>query len=211
MKPYCIVLLALVATACRTDRDRADENIPKSMSAEAGDGGYRSQPDYEARRNIERKDRTAASMGEPTTKALSADDRKFVTQAAQGGMFEVRSSRLALEKNTSAPTRDFAQMMLDDHGKANRDLERLVSKKGGTLADELDAEHQARIDELSRLEGREFERKYHDAQVKAHDQAIRLFERCSRECDDQDLRAFANRLLPKLRDHRKHLDDHPMN
>jgi putative membrane protein len=143
-------------------------------------------------------------------KALSAEDKKFVENATQGGLFEVRSSRLALEKSVSGPTREFAQMMIDDHGKANRDLDAIVKKKGGRTTDLLDEKHQQMIDKLMTMEGREFEREYHDAQVKGHDEAIRLFERAAKECDDSDLRYFANRLLPTLREHRKHLDEHPM-
>ena len=60
------------------------------------------------------------------------------------------------------------------------------------------------------MNGREFESAYRDAQVKGHDEAIRLFERASKEADDADLKYLANRLLPVLREHRKHLDEHPM-
>jgi len=149
-------------------------------------------------------------MKEPSSRALTDNDRRFVTEASQGGMFEVKSSQLAIDKGASGPTREFAQMMIDDHGKANRDLESLVRKKGGTVSSTLDADHQEKLDTLASLNGKEFERKYHDEQVKGHDDTIALFERYSKNADDPDIKAFANRLLPTLRTHRKHLDEHPM-
>lgn len=217
MKHTCILLLALAVTACHTDRDRNDDQWPaKSTTASTTPSSMNSQNNYGqnnqyAAQNSGQYGRTTdAAASEPKTKALSTDDRQFVTKATQGGLFEVQSSKVALEKNVSGPTHDFAQMMVDDHGKANRDLDSLVHKKGGTTSDTLDREHQAKLDELSALNGKEFERKFHDEQVKAHDEAIRLFEKESKEADDPDMRAFANRLLPTLRAHRKHLDEHPM-
>jgi len=102
-------------------------------------------------------------------------------------------------------------MMIDDHGKAQpRPREPRATRRGASSSNTLDAEHQKMLDDLSALSGKEFERKYHDDQVKGHDAAISLFERYSKSADDADIKAFANRLLPTLRAHRKHLDEHPM-
>ncbi len=208
MTRICILALALTLAACRSSNDRDDDNWPAGQPTSASaktDGAAKTAPaaDSNARGT------TPAAMSDGM-KALSAEDRKFVDHATQGGLFEVRTSRLALDKAVSGPTRDFAQMMIDDHGKANRDLDAIVKKKGGRTTDVLDAEHQAKLDKLTTMEGREFEAAYRDAQVKGHDEAIRLFERASKECDDPDLKYFATRLLPTLREHRKHLDEHRM-
>ena len=219
MKRTCILILSLAAVACRSNSsdndDRWDTNQNPAKSTQSipkqSAGNYdANNPESTYKTSQDHAGTTAAGMKEPTSVALSANDRKFVTEASQGGMFEVKSSQLAIDKNVTGPTRDFAQMMIDDHGKANRDLESLVHKKGATISNTLDAEHQAMLDELSALNGKEFERKFHADQVKGHDDAIALFERYSKNADDPDIKAFANRLLPTLRTHRKHLDEHPM-
>ncbi len=214
MKRTCIVLLSLAAAACHTDNTKNDDR----WSSDAPTTSKQSTPqqsagNYDANRPKEapaKMGTTSASMSEPANHALSADDQKFVTGATQGGMFEVKSSQLALDKGVTGSTRDFAQMMIDDHGKANRDLESLAHKKGATISNTLEAQHQEMLDELSSLTGKEFERKYHADQVKGHDAAIALFERYSKDAADADIKAFANRMLPTLRAHRKHLDEHPM-
>ena len=142
-----------------------------------------------------------------SVKTMSAHDREFVDAAAQGGMFELDSSRMALDKNASGQNRAFAEMMLEDHEKANRELEKLVREKGGILPIAPDAEHRRMLDDLSKTQGQTFDDAYHKAQVKAHDDAIALFEDASRNCDDADLRAFAEKTLPTLRKHRSHLDE----
>jgi putative membrane protein len=221
MNRTCLLFLALTMAmaACRSSSDRDDDRWPAGQTPTGSstvDGTRKTAPaaDPSARGST-----TTAAMNDGTRdgsksgdgmKALSAEDRKFVEKANQGGIFEVKTSRLALEKSVSGPTREFAQMMIDDHGKANRDLEAIVKKKGGRVTDVLDAEHQEKLDQLRTKDGRDFEAAYRDAQTKSHDEAIRLFERASKEADDADIRYFANRLLPTLREHRKHLDEQPM-
>ena len=100
----------------------------------------------------------------------------------------------------------FAQMMIDDHGKANAKLCEIVKKKGGSCVTALDADHRRELDALRALNGPEFERRFHAVQVKAHDDAIALFERAGSDCEDGDLKTFASSTLPTLREHRKHLD-----
>ena len=144
---------------------------------------------------------------QPPAANLTASERSFAETALRGGQFEVEASRLALAKASSGMVRDFANLMITEHGQANRELENLARKKGIYTSTMLDPEHQAKLEDLRRLDGPEFDRRYQQMQIEAHDQAIALFERTSRECRDADLRTFATRLLPVLQRHRDHLDD----
>ena len=54
--------------------------------------------------------------------AFAATDNDFVDNAAAGGIAEIETSRLALEKSQSADIKAFANMMITDHGKANDEL-----------------------------------------------------------------------------------------
>jgi putative membrane protein len=216
MKRTCILILSLAIAACHSDTDKSGDywtaQNAKTTPTQRQPAGQPDQDNSKVMAETAKTHNAAtdAAMKEPSTRALTDNDRRFVTEASQGGMFEVKSSQLAIDKGASGATREFAQMMIDDHGKANRDLESLVRKKGGTVSSTPDAEHQEKLDTLAALSGKEFERKFHEEQVKGHDDAIALFERYSKNADDPDIKAFANRLLPTLRTHRKHLDEHPM-
>lgn len=137
---------------------------------------------------------------------LSKIDRRFLEQAGQGAHFEVESSNMALLKGVTGSMHDFAQLMLDDHGPANAELERLARNKGLQLPVKLDAAHQETLDQLANLEGEAFEHAYREIQVKAHDEALSLFQKAAEESQDAELREFAKRTLPMLRKHREHLD-----
>jgi putative membrane protein len=151
-------------------------------------------------------DRSSASLNELSTRPLSPADRAFVDQAVQGGLFEIESSRLALEKNASAQNQSFAAMIITDHTKANQALAKIAHEKAGSVPNALAPEMQDKIDELRQATGSMFDHAYHDMQVKAHDDSIALFERAARSSDDGDLKSFAERTLPTLRMHRSHLD-----
>jgi putative membrane protein len=56
---------------------------------------------------------------------------------------------------------------------------------------------------LARLSGAEFDREFIRNQAKMHDEAVALFEREAGGGKDADLKAFAARTLPTLREHRR--------
>ena len=88
-----------------------------------------------AQKSDEKKTDTVetASGKRTSTSADATTDRKFVEQAASGGMAEVKLGKLALEKGTSPTVKQFAQKLVDDHSKANDELQALASRKNMSL------------------------------------------------------------------------------
>src|SRR6187402_3719502 len=54
--------------------------------------------------------------------AVDESDAKFAVDAANGGMAEVALGKLAQTKATNAKVKEFADMMVMDHSKANDEL-----------------------------------------------------------------------------------------
>jgi putative membrane protein len=154
-------------------------------------------------------DGAAAKPAAKDPLALGAMDTEFITKAALGGLFEVQSSELAVSQATTQFVRDFAQMMVLDHGDANRELETLARGKGAVVPKELDEEHESRLATLRDQKGVDFDRQYRDMQTTAHKDAIALFERAASTCEDPELKAFAAKLLPTLREHQQKLNEMP--
>lgn len=133
--------------------------------------------------------------------ALNSADRKFVMEAAMGGMKEVELGRLAAERGASDAVKQFGQRMVDDHSRANSELMQLVASKGVTPPVALDAKHQAAVAKMSRLSGAAFDRAYAKEMVKDHNKTIALFQREAMRGADADLKAFAQKTLPALQEH----------
>lgn len=187
------LVIPLLAALCACHSDRHDRS----------DSTYRGTNTTNS--SMSSKDKTA--MKRDTS--LSSDDTKFIEKATIGGLFEVQSSRIAQMKKVSRETLDFAQKMVDEHGKANRELDRIATEKGFTPPMRVDASHEKKLDELQKLDGEQFEREYRSMQATAHDDAIELFERYSSKIDDADVRTFIASTLPTLREHKQHLMDAP--
>ena len=125
----------------------------------------------------------------------------FLTQAASNGMFEVEASRIAQKQATNPEVKKFAQMMVTDHTAANKELMALAQKKAITLPDSMGDAHMDHMQELRGQKGAEFDRAYMEKMETTHNEAVSLFEDASEDMEDADVKAFATKTLPKLREH----------
>src|SRR5215213_4422114 len=123
-----------------------------------------------------------ALAGSAFAQQMSAQD--FVNMAAVGGMFEVQSSQVALEKGQEQAVKDFAQQMVTDHTAANERLKTLASEQQLTVPTKLDEKHQQRVDTLNNANAQNFDPVYGQFQVEAHQEAVQLFETYSRRGDN---------------------------
>jgi putative membrane protein len=129
-------------------------------------------------------------------------DTMFVNQAAKGGMMEVAKGKLAAQKASRDDVKQFAQRMVDDHTKAGDELKSVASGKNITLPpDQPSAQDQAMLDKMGKMDGAAFDRAYIADQVKDHEKTIALFEKEARNGKDAELKAFAEKTLPTLKDH----------
>ena len=56
-------------------------------------------------------------------------------------------------------------------------------------------------DELAKLSGTAFDRKFVDLMVENHEKDVKLFKEAADDADDADLKAFAAKQLPTLQKH----------
>lgn len=130
------------------------------------------------------------------------DQSDFMTQAASGGMFEVEAGRLAQQRAQNAQVKQFGQMMVKDHTKANDELRSAATSKNVMLPDSMSNEHMDMMRTLRERNGAEFDREYMDMMVTAHDNDISLFEDAAQDLEDPEVKSMASAKLPTLRQHR---------
>jgi putative membrane protein len=145
---------------------------------------------------------TAVQPPAATAGAAVTDPQQFADMAASSNMFEIESSQVALEKTDNEDVRSFAQHMIDDHSKAGEDIIAAAQSDGITPATTLLPQHQQQLDQLTSLDGDEFDAAYLAAQAAAHDEAVALFEGFANSGEDSALKAFAANTLPTLVQHR---------
>lgn len=133
-------------------------------------------------------------------------EMKFAQNAAMAGMAEVKLGQLALEKSNNDDIKKFAQMMVDDHTKANDELKSMAQSKSIELPTDI-GKHQKDYDKLSKLSGTEFDKEYADGMVKDHKEVVSMFEKEANKGDDPDTKAWAAKTLPTLQMHLQHAQD----
>src|ERR1700704_372325 len=103
---------------------------------------------------------------------LSAGDRKFLNEAADGGMAEVELGKLAMQKASDENVKKFGQRMVDDHSKANDELRELAKRKGVDLPQTPSAKNQNLKRRLAKLNGPNFDKAYMTDMVADHKEDV---------------------------------------
>jgi putative membrane protein len=151
--------------------------------------------------NTDSKEAAKDQNEEKFENAALEDGSKFAVSAADAGMMEVQLATLALSKASSGKVKDFAQMMLDDHTKANDELKVLAQQKNITLPTSLGDKHQKKYNEMSGKTGADFEKEYCDLMVKDHKEVLEMFKTAREQQDDPELKAWASEKVPTLEHH----------
>jgi putative membrane protein len=133
--------------------------------------------------------------------ALSHGDKKFIEDAAAGGMAEVELGKLAEQRASNPQVKQFGSRMVQDHGKAGEELKSLASSKGVQLPAALPKNLQAEVDKMGKLTGADFDKAYMKHMVDDHKHDVSMFEKESKSGQDSDLKAWAGKTLPTLREH----------
>src|SRR2546423_14739308 len=138
---------------------------------------------------------SASRSKSPATAALSAKDKSFMKEAAQGGMMEVDMGKMAQQKGKSADVKKIGSTMVADHSKANAELMAIAKKKGVGLSKEKA--------KMKHLNDANFDKDYIDAMVKDHEEDLTAFQAEAKNGSDADVKAFASKTSAVIK---KHLD-----
>jgi putative membrane protein len=133
--------------------------------------------------------------------SLSHADRKFIEEAAKGGMAEVALAKVAEQRASSPEVKQFAQKMEQDHSKANEQLRELAQAKGVTMPGAPKAGEKHEESKLSKLQGQDFDRAYMDHMVKDHEKDVKEFRKEAQKAKDADVKNFAQQTAPILEEH----------
>jgi putative membrane protein len=136
---------------------------------------------------------------------LTVPERKFVERAASDDIAQIELSRLALDKSQNHEVRNFAQTVIDDHKRSLDQLKKIANDQSFPLPTEASSQAQQQYQQLSKLEGARFDREYKQVMDRRHSEAIASFEKASKEAQHPDLKSYAEKTLPTLKEHRSEL------
>lgn len=217
------VSAALALSAC-SPRDDASSRVANSNDTPLQDGAMVAANDSAAsasnahptgdhsllRDPNDTMGREPTAAGVPTTPpsptaattALNSAEKKFLSDAASGGQYELALAQLATVQASDSSVKSYAAMLVSDHTMANQKLQLLAQRRNVVLPTVLPPDKQEIIDRLTKVTGPAFDRQFIQI-VGLHDHKtdIGLFEKASREAKDSEVREFASSTLPTLRSH----------
>lgn len=140
----------------------------------------------------ERNPSAASSAPQAKAKA-SKDTTNYVQKAAQGDLFEIQSSQLALQQAQSPDTKTFAQRMITDHTTSSEALKAGIQSAGLDVKapDKLDKAHETKINNLRKANGKDFDQAYMREQLAAHKEALQLHKNYASKGDNPALKNTA--------------------
>jgi putative membrane protein len=128
-------------------------------------------------------------------------DSEFLVNAAAMNLNEIQLGLLSQQKAKSKDVKNLGKIMVDYHTKSLNDLTALAKIKMITIPNSPTDYGQDTYQTLNEKSGNDFDLAYADIMVRAHKDAIVIFENASSECDDEDIRNWASGSLPVLRTH----------
>src|SRR5438552_2595280 len=135
----------------------------------------------------------ASSPGTTTVKKMSQKDVNFIQKAAGGGAQEVENGKMAEKQAKSAEVRSIAARIVADHTRLNKELTALATRKGVTFS--------TGGVKAQNLGTGDFDRLYLKWLEEVHRADIADFERAAKSADDKELKAWAAKALPTLKQH----------
>ncbi|MBO0937413.1 DUF4142 domain-containing protein [Fibrella sp. HMF5335] len=163
--------------------------------------GKMTKVDFE-RKNKEGAATVSAIM--PDSKKLSAADAAMMKEVAMGGMMQLETSKVAVQKSTDPAVREFAQGEVDEQMGLSDKLKAIASAKGITLPATPDAETQQMVAKMQGMSGAELDRHYvKEHGVKGHEKLDKVMSKVKMKGTDDNLTAVAKAAHPLVKTHLK--------
>jgi putative membrane protein len=149
------------------------------------------------------------TSGEPTNAGGGIDvgpfgssgviDGDFVWAAGMGALVEIELGKIAADKAQSEAVKKFADNLVKGHQRMRTALETIATEHSLNFPKELDPKRKARIEEVSKLSGADFDRAYLRHVLSYYERSLGRFDFEATNGTIPELTAWAQRVLPRIR------------
>jgi putative membrane protein len=143
-----------------------------------------------------------AYAGEPNkTAGLTEDEKEFLTEAAEDNLEMQAMIKMGGLKGSHTKVKEFSKEITPLHTSMADQLKGLATKKGINLPATLEKDDRLKLDVMEKLSGLTFDKRFMKEMVDENTDLIENFDEALRECNDAELKSFAEKTVPQLRDH----------
>ena len=133
-------------------------------------------------------------------------EANFVAEAIEEKYADIKLAELASTKSSNKEVQDVAQQLVKDQSESLAILQNLANKKGIVFPVEEGEETSEKVNELSKQQDPDFDKKWCDEIIAKHKKTIREFELMRDKSKDPELKEIITNDLKGLRAHLDRLD-----
>ncbi|RJG07740.1 DUF4142 domain-containing protein [Noviherbaspirillum cavernae] len=127
---------------------------------------------------------------------------------AHVNLAEIEAGKMAQSKSKNQQILRYSQQMIDDHTKAQGELQSLADAKGMNLPSAPDKKRQDMLKKLGALSGAAFDSAYMaQGGVNSHKESHEMLQAAQTRATDPELKALAGKALPTVDQHLKMAQD----
>jgi len=218
LQPFVYVsALTLAALGCKSSETIPSKNpdayatnqgpaVVTQRSGESVDGETSAPlPQSSAKRPADEFD--TSSVDSPSAKAeerqAKLEDAEIVAITDAANSAEIEQGRLARDKAKDPRVRDFAAMMVDHHGRAQQDQQKLsVESAANAESRRMQGDAEEALQALKQKRGKEFDRAYLQLQIDEHRNVLEALEdQLLPSAKDPKVKAYLENIKPKVESH----------
>ncbi len=140
-----------------------------------------------------------------TTSAYAANvsqtDTEVANKLASGSAAEVQMGRLAHDRASNPAVRDFGDRMSKDHSALISQVKKWASQNDVSVSSQIHSADRTHIDELAKLSGKDFDRRYIEMMLKDHQKDIAEVQDFVSSGEQSSFKDLAKTSLPVLENH----------
>jgi len=140
---------------------------------------------------------------------LTTDEQQIAMKIEQSHIGEMDLSRLAMDRASNKDVKDYADMLVDDHEKALKDMNGILKDKHAmdASAEQKPADGKAEMDKLQGMSGAAFDTEYMNAMVADHQKTLNELQANSAMVQNPDLKDYVNDLTKTVNKHLEKAQD----
>ena len=166
-------------------------------------------------------------------KGMAMTDDKVLRHLHHANMEEIKAGQMAQSKASSSGVKDYARTLVQDHQQADKQVLAMADKMHVDMKKNMEMgdmdhskmdhskmdhsqmsgmdqdkmkQHQAKMDEMQKLSGKEFDRAFLSMMVDGHDHVIKMVNTAQSNAKG-DLKAMLDHMLPTLERHKQMAQD----
>ncbi|MDR7212365.1 DUF4142 domain-containing protein [Flavobacterium piscis] len=132
------------------------------------------------------------------------DDSEFLVDAAEINLAEIEIGKLAQQKSTNPAVKKFGKMLVDEHEKSATEVKSLAESRNFSLPTSITEDGKEEYNKLNEKTGTDFDKKFVDAMIDGHENAIDKFKIAAENANDEEIKAWAAKNVTSLREHLQH-------